>query len=350
MKRVILPLLVVFASFALFGCGNSEFKVDGEFTAYSVSDSGNKPQVTLVTVTIEKGKIAGYYIDVRQGYRNATVNDQGTQDTTDDVTTYSFGWNSQTKKDLEFNYKMKYNTYVGSLENPETATIEGYESWLETNNQYEWFQQAELLEAFWFENGVEATDVDDEGEFLNVAGVTVSDSSYVDLALEAVELARLGKFQAIHSTGTDLYIASMIVSPKGVISELKLDVQQSTRCTVEGTFTWNEHTKQSLGYEYKMFYNAYLASLNDEWEASMEGYRAWLTASNKLEWFEQIQVISDYVLEHGWNSNYQPVNGDGISLDGVTLLDGTAGVTISTAHYFTVLDLLFQAVSDGVID
>lgn len=350
MKRLILPLLVAFVSFAFLGCSTSEFKVDGEFTAFEVSDAGNKPQVTSVTVTIEEGKIADYFIDVRQGYRTATVNDQGTEDTTDDVTTYAFGWNSQTKKELGINYKMHYYTYVGSLEDPNSATMEDYISWLVVNNKFDWFQQAELLEEYWLENGVDATELDEEGNFLNVAGVTVANSSYVELALEAVELAGLGKFQTILSTGTNLYFTSMIVSPQGEITDLILDVHQSTKRTAEGTFVWNEFTKQQLGYDYKMHYNAYLATLTNEWEASIEGYQTWLLGNNRLEWFEQAQIISEYVMNNGWDSNLQSIAGKGVSLDGVNSIDGTAGVTISTSTIFILLDLLFASVSDGQIN
>lgn len=350
MKRLILPLLMVLAVLALLGCSNSEFPVDGEFTAYALSDSGSKPQVATVTVTIDKGKISKYYIDVRQGFRTATVDDQETPDTTDDVTTYSFGWNAQTKRELGYEYKMHYSLYANSLDVHESATLEGYITWLDASEKHEWFEQAVLLEDFWLAHGVELTEIDDQGEILNVAGVTISNSNYVELALEAIELAKQGKFQAIVCTGTDLYSASMIISSKGEISDLILDVMQANKSTTEGTFTWKEQTKQELGYNYRMLYNSYLATLDNPESATQEGYLAWLSETNHLEWFEQAKVITDYVIQHGWTGDLQPVDGEGMSLDGVTIIDGTSGVTISTSTYFLVLSHLFGSVGEDELD
>ncbi|MCK7486981.1 MAG: hypothetical protein MZU97_16850 [Bacillus subtilis] len=52
----------------------------------------------MVTVTIKDGAIVDYAIDVRQGAR--------TQNAT--TLAYSFAWNTSTKNELGFNYKMHY--------------------------------------------------------------------------------------------------------------------------------------------------------------------------------------------------------------------------------------------------
>jgi len=349
MRRILATMLLAIASFALLGCSQSEFKVDGEFTAYALSVTNNKPVLTTVSVTIEKGKIAGYNIDVRQGYRNATTNDQGTVETSDDTTTYAFGWNELTKKELGFNYKMFYYQYVGTLEDVSTARIEGYQEYLTANNLLEWHQQAALLEQYWLENGLDDTIVDENGDFVNVAGVSVSNENYLELAKQAVELARAGEFQAVVCSGTDLYIASMTVA-NGSVSNLVLDVQQSTKSTTLGTFEWKEHTKQQYRFDYKMHYNAYVATLDDVSTASIEGYEGWLTENNRLEWFEQADLITDYIMQHGWDGTLQSIHGDGVSLDGINVLDGMSGVSIATDSHFEVLNLLYSDVGQGKLE
>lgn len=338
MKKFALMLLVVFASFSLFGCNPSEFKVDGEFTAYEVTVSRNAPQVTMVTVTIEKGKIVDYAIDVRQGAR--TQNSETMK--------YAFAWNASTKVELGFNYKMHYNTYVASLADAGTATIAGYEAWLTANSKLEWFQQANLIEAAWLAGGVDSVTKNAEGDIDNVAGVTISDGGYLALAVEAVELAKAGKFQAIKCVGSDLYIATMTVNAKGEFSELMLDVLQATKDTTAGTFVWNTETKQQKGINYKMHYNTYVGTLADAGTATIAGYEAWLTANNKLEWFQQANLITAYVTTNGWNGNLKPLTatGKGVSLDGTTVLDGFASVSITSGSYFDVLAALFAKVAE----
>ena len=336
MKKIALLLLVVFASVSLFGCNNSEFKVDGEFTAYEVSVSRNAPQVTMVTVTIKDGAIVDYAIDVRQGAR--------TQNAT--TLAYSFAWNTSTKNELGFNYKMHYAAYTATLADAATATITGYQTWLGANAKFEWFQQADKIEAAWLANGVTSVTKNADGDIDNVAGVTISDGGYLDLAVEAVELAKLGKFQAVKAVGTDLYIATMTVDAKGEVSDLKLDVLQATKDAAAGTFVWHTETKQQKGFNYKMHYTTYTASLADAATATIAGYQTWLTANNKLEWFQQANLITDYVMENGWNGDLKPINptGKGVSLYGKTALDGFASVSVSSQSYFDVLAALFAKV------
>jgi hypothetical protein len=338
MKKIALLLLVVFASVSLFGCNNSEFKVDGEFTAYEVTVSRNAPQVTMVTVTVEDGEIVDYTIDVRQGARTLNA----------ETSKYAFAWNASTKRDLGFNYKMHYSGYTASLTDPLTATIAGYQTWLTANSKYEWFQQADMIEAAWLANGVDSVTANAEGDIAGVAGVTISDGGYLALVVEAVELAKLGKFQAVKAVGTDLYIATMTVNAKGDVSDLVLDVLQATKDADAGTFVWHTETKQQKGFNYKMHYNTYKATLADPLTATIEGYQTWLTANNKLEWFQQANLITEYILENGWNASLKPITatGDGVSLDGTTVLDGFASVSISSQSYFDVLAALFAKVAE----
>jgi len=329
MKKLALLLIVLLGSVSLFGCNTSEFKVDGEFTAFLPSVSNNKPQVTMVTVTIEDGEIVDFDIDVRQGTRTQNV----------DTLVYSWAWNTQTKKELGYAYHMFYGTYDDT---DTTPTEDEYIAWLDANDKLEWFEQAEVIEAYWLANGFDSITLV-EGEFPTEVGVTISDSGYVELAAAAVELAKLGKFQSIVCSGSDLYSASMIVSAKGEVTELKLDTLQATKDTAAGTFVWKDETKQELGDDYGM------KGTGAKYNFAAGAWTAHATDKTTLEWYEQANLITAYILENGWDEDLAPIADRGVSLDGTTLLDACAGVTIKTATYFQVLEALFGAVAEGEI-
>lgn len=315
MKRFSLLLLLVVATFGLASCKKDEpkeFAVDGQFTAYAAeTNSGKSPQVTFVTVTIKDGKISGYNIDVRQGKKTTTVTGEGD----DAVTTYTYAWNEKTKKQLGDEYGM--------------ATKEG---------QLEWFEQAAKIEAYLLKNGVDSLDNIATGTAFDpsvdgMSGVTIK-NAYTAIAKEAVELAKQGKFQAILCSGTDLYSASMKVDSKGKVSELVIDtLQMAKTSTSTGTFAWNAKTKQQLGAEYGM-------------KGTGPGYKlvdgVWTVDGKSLtEWNDQVNLIAKYVMEKGWSSNIKSVNGQGLSVNGTSLVDGYAAVTIKTNSYYTVLADLF---------
>ena len=206
----------------------------------------------------------------------------------------------------------------------------------------EWDVQAERIEAFWLENGVDSVTVKD-GVIDNVTGVTIKDGGYLALAKEAVELAKEGKFQAIYCSGTDLYSAHMVVTPKGKVESLMLDTLQMNRAsTTSGTFQWNAKTKQELGDAYGM-------------KGSGDGFKfengAWVqTTGTKAthEWFEQANTITDWIIANGYDSALKSVGERGVSLNGTSLVDGTSAVTIKTDGYFTVLKSLFDFAGDSV--
>jgi hypothetical protein len=362
MKKGLLAIaLTLLFTVVLFGCDTTttaepaavEFAVDGEFTAYSLTVSSNKPQVTMVTVTIANGEITGFNLDCRQGSRtvSTTLNNNKTpDDATDDYYPYVFAWNEFTKKELGFGYMMHKSAYATAAGIETSAvTLEGYTAWmnLPATTQLEWFEQANLLEALWLADGVNAAQVNADGDFTNVSGVSVSNGGYTALAKQAVELARQGKVQAFVCSGTDFYFATMIVNEKGEVSELILNTIQGTKDTKAGTFVWKSYSKQELGLNYGMHYSTYKATLADPLTATLEGYQTWMTANGKLEWFQQANIITDYILENGWNANLKPIAEDaGVSLDGVTAIEGTAGVTVGTATYFEVLAALFAKVAE----
>jgi len=336
MKKIGLLLLVVIASLTLLGCNSSEFKVDGEFTAFKESVHSNAPMVTMVTVKIENGEIVDYTIDAIQGTATQTAGADTTEDTTDDV--YSYVFNADSKRDLGFNYKMHYFTYQAT---DETPTLEEYQTWLTTNNKKEWFQQADLIEAAWLANGFDSVTKNAQGKIDNVAGVTISDGSYIELAAAAVELAKAGKFQALIATADDIYSASMVVSSRGKVSNLLIDTLQGAPSGA--TFAWNDKTKQELGNLYGM------KNIGPAYTFASGTWTVSATAKASLEWYEQVALISDYVLENGWDANLQAVGGRGGSLNGTSLLDDLAGVTVHSQTYFDVLEALFACPAEGEV-
>lgn len=308
MKKLVAVFLLVLTLVFLTACGGEEERVyasDGVFLAYEVSVSRNAPQVVMVTVEIENDAIKAYSIDTRQGTRTGDGSVEAA---------YVWAWNQQTKKELGNAYGMK-----------DASDIEK-----------EWFEQAQAIEAFWLENGIDAMTKDQDGYIDNVTGASIKDA-YSAVAKKALEHAVEGKFVSIYSSGTDLYSAELTLcgcSEQG-IETLVLDVLQSTRNSQTGTFVWNTSTKQQLGDDYGMKgVGGSYAFSNGAWTST--GQLA------TLEWYEQVALITNYVVANGFDVNLQPVAQRGGSLDGVTLIESLAGATIRTGGYFAVLKTLFE--------
>ncbi|MFO7968960.1 MAG: hypothetical protein R6U15_02470 [Candidatus Izemoplasmatales bacterium] len=324
MKKLLMVLFVAFLVLGFAACNGddttetdetteqtteaTEFKVDGEFMAFEIGEHYGAPMITSVTVTVEDGEIVDYFIDALQSDGE------------------TLEWNENTKKELGYDYKMHYNAYS---ETDDTPTMAEYETWLDENDKLEWFEQAELIEEYWLENGFDSVDVVD-GEIDNVAGVTVSDGGYTTLAAEAVQQAKDGITKAysvsVHYGAPQVVWATLDLDDNGDIEELVIDTLQST--VDEGTFAWNDNTKQELGYDYKMHYGTY--SETDD-TPTMAEYETWLEDNDKLEWFEQVNMITDYIEENGWESSFN-------------VQDSVAGVTVTTNAYETVLEAVFAKV------
>ena len=86
-----------------------------------------------------------------------------------------------------------------------------------------------------------------------------------------------------------------VVIKKDKVHDIIIDTVQGT----DGKF--NEQSKRELGYDYKMHYYTYAGLVGYE-NATMEGYVDWLKENNKLEWFEQMDVLADYILKNGVDS------------------------------------------------
>jgi hypothetical protein len=310
MKKTATIFLFLLATVFLASCETEEertYASDGIFLAYEVSVSRNAPQVTTVYVEIENDTIKGYYIDTRQGLRTG---DGSTE------SPYVWTWNEKTKKELGADYNMISNSDINK----------------------EWFEQAAAIEAFWLENGIDAMTKDADGYIDNVTGASIRDA-YSVIAKQALANAVKGEFVSIYASGTDLYSATMTRCSCTLqrIDTLKLDVLQSTRIPATGTFTWNPKTKQELGNDYGMKkVGDSLSFANGSWTA--DGNKS------TLEWFEQVNLITNYIIANGFDSSMKPVADRSASLDGITPIDALAGATIRTSGYFATLKTLFSYV------
>ena len=72
MKKVLAVLLVLLSTIVLIGCTGKSKLHDGEFTAFKYAGEEAASDLTWVTVTVEKGKVVSYYIDVLQ-YKNGAL-------------------------------------------------------------------------------------------------------------------------------------------------------------------------------------------------------------------------------------------------------------------------------------
>ena len=310
MRKTATIFLFLLATVFLASCETEEVRTyasDGIFLAYEASVSRNAPQVTTVYVEIENDAIKGYYIDSRQGLRTG----DGTTESP-----YAWTWNEKTKKELGADYNMIVNSDIDK----------------------EWFEQAAAIEAFWLENGIDAMTKDADGYIDNVTGASIRDA-YSAIAKQALANAVKGEFVSIYASGTDLYSATMTRCSCTVqgIETLKLDVLQSTRSQATGTFTWNAKTKQELGNDYGM---------KDVGNSLSFANGAWSADGNKssLEWFEQVNLITNYIITNGFDASMKPVADRSASLDGMTPIDALAGATIRTSGYFATLKTLFSYV------
>lgn len=322
MKRFFAMIFVFVAALALVACkGEEKFDVDGEFTAFEVSEHRGGPMVTSVTVTIKNGKISKFYIDALQG---STVKDDAGVIT-------AVKWNEKTKKELKFDYGMKEVGPRYEFKDGAWKVVEGKTS------EKEWFEQAELLEAKWLKDGVDSLTLTKDAEGAeridNVAGVTLKDGGYIKLAKQAVENARAGKV-VVFKTGlskggaAEIYFVEATFNKEGKATEVVIDTRQS-KVDAEKGLIWNEKTKQELKYEYKMHYNYYKDTLEEGDEGTIEGYKAWLKDNNELEWFEQVAKISTDVV--ATQKTAAPA-------------DAIAGVTVVTDTYYELIAKAFAAV------
>ncbi|MFA6682736.1 MAG: hypothetical protein WCS12_00515, partial [Acholeplasmataceae bacterium] len=207
MKRFLIMFAVVFSVLALAACGKKEYAYDGKFTAFKADLNYGAPQLTWVEVTVEKGKVTKFYIDALQ--------------TKDGV------WNAKTKKELKEEYGMKEVSEIGK----------------------EWYEQAEVIEAFFLSDGPDKLKLDKDGYIDGLAGATVIGSTYKELALDALDNAKKGIYTAfladLNYGAPQLTWVNVTYEGKKVKS-FYIDALQ----TKDGV--WNAKTKKELKEEYGM--------------------------------------------------------------------------------------------------
>ena len=306
MKKLLMFLFAAFLMTGIAACNGEEttvertYAADGEYTAFLINTHYNgTPMMTSVTVTIENDEITEFDIDALQANS-------------------AFEWNAETKKELGYAYRMHGQRELSEAD---------YITWLADNDKLEWFEQAEILEAEWVENGIDSVTVTD-GEFESLADVTISDGHYTELAEEAVQNAIDGKviaFEATMSHGKpQVTWVEIQLDENGDMEDITIDVLQSSITQTAGAdtpeddtddtfeFAWNEETKQELGYAYRM---------HGQRELSEADYITWLADNDKLEWFEQAEIIQNEWLENGVDS-ITTVEGEFESLADVSISDG----------------------------
>ena len=64
------------------------------------------------------------------------------------------------------------------------------------------------------------------------------------------------------------------------------------------------------------------------------------------EWNEQAKIIQDYVIKN-YSTKLAPIADRGATLDGTTLLDGFAGVTVNTGTYFELIHAAYKLANIG---
>jgi major membrane immunogen (membrane-anchored lipoprotein) len=317
LKKLLLVFVVAVSAFLLVSCGERTYAADGVYTAFKWElHSNNGPQVTSVSVTIEKDKVVKYYIDCIQNTK-----------TTAEDGTVSYAFNAKTKKELGNDYKMKGVGPKYEFKDGKWSEVEGKKS------ELEWFEQAALIEKFFLEKGPEAVETVD-GRFTNVeGGVTIKDGGYSELAKEALQMAKDGVVKAWIPSGNSVVFATAKVDKNGKFTELKLDTIQGK--VVDGKYVWNAKTKQELGNDYAM------KGVGPKYEFKDGDWKVVADAKCEKEWFEQAKIITDYVQTNGIEE-LKSIKERGISKDGSTLID--AGVTIKTDDYIKVLKKLYENV------
>src|SRR5690554_8081673 len=109
------------------------------------------------------------------------------------------------------------------------------------------------------------------------------------LACGKKEFAHDGTFLAVEAG--DNYGAAMVtwvevVVEDGKIKSFNIDALQGK--IEDGKHVWNEKSKKELAYDYRMHDPARSMSEAD--------YKTWLKENNKLEWFEQANLIEAHFL------------------------------------------------------
>ena len=148
-------------------------------------------------------------------------------------------------------------------------------------------------------------------------------------------------FEASLNYGAPMYTMVTVKIENDEVVSFYIDALQSKKNAAGTNYDWNAKSKKELGYLYGM-HNTNNADAGYErqdlsTEEGLAAYQAYLTEQEKLEWFEQANMITAYALENGL---------EGLVMDEVTKkLDGSvealAGVSVTVEHYLAVLEAVY---------
>ena len=122
---------------------------NNKFIAFELTLSRGAQVVWAEVTTNNKGKVTDIYLDTLQSTNNT--------------------WNAKSKKELGYGYRMH---------GPAIADDEEYKAMLKKEGLLEWFEQAELIEAFYLENI--------NGSLDSLTDVTITTDSYTSVIKGAV--------------------------------------------------------------------------------------------------------------------------------------------------------------------
>lgn len=268
MKKVLSLFLLAFLLLGVVGCNGEKkertYVADGTYVAWELGTmSGNvlnadgtkyadeagknykstSPVLSTVSVTIANDEIIKFEIDERQSKSFMKEGRHGL------ALTWEF--NKQTKRELKYGYGME-----------------------DLAKQGEWFQTIVNLETAWLNDEPKA-----------VASVSITHENYVELAKEAIQMAKDGKVGYIypgeHYT-YDVAYATGKVDANGKISDVRFDA-----------FVWG------YGQTAETVLDAASSTYNFAWpeESKYEGY----AKMGENSWQAMIDTLEDYIEENGFD-------------------------------------------------
>ncbi|HHU21225.1 MAG TPA: hypothetical protein GXZ51_02110 [Acholeplasma sp.] len=343
LKRGTLLVVFLLLGFFLVGCScddnNKEiprtYVADGIYLEYKTIDTNNKPLISTVAVTIKNDAIDSVYIDCVDSEEVVV----------DGVVDYKL--KAKSRKELGYLFGLYNQDELASgYQKQDLNTEEGlqiYKDYLLAQNKKEWFEQANLLEAY-FKTGNSVLELDN-GYITSIEGVNIKDIGFSELFVKAVANAKAGIFKAIkYVNNYDIISVVAKVSKAKKVEKITLDVVSGK--TSAGVFKFDVESRLTMKYAYGM-YN----SNNPEYEytkqdlttaVGLETYRVYLEQSHQYEWFQQSTLLTNYVLSNGFSKLK-------LATDGEHLEEGLIeGVIMPVGDYYKLMNVLNKYMGRGL--
>ena len=260
----------------------------------------------------------------------------------------NFSWSEQTKNEKGYNYHMHWYSYLSTTS---SSSEEGYIEWLKANNKLEWFEQAALIAKAWEEDhSIKATN----GKFDTINSVSISDALYIETLNKLVSYQNKtsqykhdGIYYAyklsVNKNAPELIFVKITISD-GLLIDIEIDTIQGTMTESKDengktvyTPSFDSESKRQKGYNYHMHWYSYSPTTSSP---SEEGYIAWLKANNKLEWFEQMDVLEEYILQNGTDS---------VNINSNNKFENVAGVSVTDYGYVELIKEAINNAKNGIV-